>query len=365
LTFWSFALLALIAALWIFSGILLPFLAGLALAYFLDPIADGLERAGFSRLISTLIILFCSIFALILLLLLVLPIVVDQLTKLAVNLPGLASELIRLFENSAPQWLKDALAGSGTDVTSWLKDNAGRAAQWAAAVLTSVWSGGLALVNILSLIVVTPIVAFYLLNDWDHMVAIVDNCLPRQHLETIRGLARQIDAAMAGFIRGQGTVCLSLGVFYAVTLSLLGLNFGFVIGLMTGALSFIPYVGATVGGLTAIGVALVQFWPEPVPIVLVAAAFLAGQFLEGNFLSPRLVGNRIGLHPVWLMFALFAFGYLFGFVGLLVAVPLSAAFGVLIRFAIAQYMKSPLYLGVPAHAADAPQIEEKKKEKVK
>jgi predicted PurR-regulated permease PerM len=353
-SFWGIAFLALIGALWLFSDILLPFLAGLALAYFLDPVADSLERAGFTRLVATFIILLCSLLLIIVILFLALPILADQITKLAVNLPSLISNFVQLFDKWAPDWLKDALAGSGTDVSGWLRDNAGRAAQWVGTVLTSVWSGGLAVVNVLSLLIVTPIVAFYLLNDWDRMIAIVDDCLPRQHLETIRALARQIDDAMAGFIRGQGTVCLTLGLFYAIALSVLGLNFGFLIGLAAGALSFIPYVGAIIGGVAAVGMALVQFWPEPMPILLVAGAFALGQFLEGNFLSPRLVGERVGLHPVWLMFALFAFGYLFGFVGLLMAVPLAAAAGVIIRFGVSQYRKSPLYLGTIPKVHDFP-----------
>jgi predicted PurR-regulated permease PerM len=353
-SFWGAAFLALIAFLWLFSAILLPFLAGLALAYFLDPLADALERAGLTRLLATFLILLCSLLGIILAVLLVLPILADQFSKLAANLPNIIANAVHQFDQSAPQWLKDALAQSGTDVSGWLRENVGRTAEWAGTVLTSVWSGGMALVNVLSLLIVTPIVAFYMLNDWDRMIAKVDGWLPRPHAETVRALARQIDAAMAGFIRGQGTVCLTLGLFYAVALSLLGLNFGFLIGLAAGALSFIPYVGAIVGGLAAIGMALVQFWPQPMPIVLVGAAFALGQFLEGNFLSPRLVGERVGLHPVWLMFALFAFGYLFGFVGLLMAVPLAAAAGVLIRFALGQYIKSPLYLGVPQQPADAP-----------
>jgi predicted PurR-regulated permease PerM len=142
-------------------------------------------------------------------------------------------------------------------------------------------------------------------------------------------------------------VCLVLGVFYAVALSIAGLNFGLLIGLGAGLLSFIPYVGTIVGGVLSIGMALVQFWPDWVQVLVIVAIFVAGQFIEGNFLSPYLVGNRIGLHPVWLMFALFAFAYLFGFVGLLLAVPLAAAVGVLVRFALKQYLKSPLYLGVP------------------
>ena len=189
-------------------------------------------------------------------------------------------------------------------------------------LIASIWSGGLALVNLVSLLLVTPVVAFYLLNDWDHMVARVDSWLPRAHAETIRKLAREIDEAMAGFIRGQGTVCLLLGAFYAISLSLAGLSFGMLIGLVTGMLSFIPFVGAIIGGVAAIGMAVVQFWPDWVQIAIIAGIFVLGQFIEGNFLSPKLVGDSVGLHPVWLMFALFAFGYLFGFVGLLMAVPL-------------------------------------------
>jgi predicted PurR-regulated permease PerM len=201
------------------------------------------------------------------------------------------------------------------------------------------------LVNLLSLVIVTPIVAFYLLTDWDRMVARLDSWLPRPHVETLRGLAREMDDAMAGFIRGQAVVCLLLGLFYAIGLSLAGLNFGLLIGLAAGILSFIPYVGSFIGFVLSISVAFVQFWPDWVHIAAVAAIFAAGQFIEGNFLSPKLVGNRVGLHPVWLMFALFAFGYLFGFAGLLMAVPLAAAVGVLTRFALRKYLSSPFYLG--------------------
>jgi predicted PurR-regulated permease PerM len=191
-------------------------------------------------------------------------------------------------------------------------------------------------------------VAFYLLADWDRIVAKIDSLLPRDHLEDVRAIARDIDTAMAGFIRGQGTVCLLLGLFYAVALSLAGLKFGLAIGFGAGMLSFIPYVGALIGGALAIGVGLVQFWPDYGSVLLIVGIFAAGQFIEGNFLSPKLVGGSIGLHPVWLMFALFAFGYVFGFVGLLLAVPMAAAAGVLVRFMIAQYLRSRLYTGAPA-----------------
>ena len=347
ITFWAVSFLVLILVLWLLSPILLPFIAGLVLAYFLDPVADALERLGLPRVAATAVILLLSILLLVLIGLLVVPILGDQIVKFAGDLPSLMQSLLARFNEVAPQWVKDAIAKSGTDIQGSISDIAGKAAGWTATLLASVWSGGMALVNILSLMVVTPIVAFYLLADWDRLVAKVDSWLPRDHAGEIRTIFADIDAALAGFIRGQGTVCLLLGLFYALALSIAGLKFGLVIGLGAGLLSFIPYVGALVGGLVAIGVGLVQFWPDFTSILVVIGIFAVGQFIEGNFLSPKLVGSSIGLHPVWLMFALFAFGYVFGFVGLLLAVPLAAAAGVLVRFALNQYLASKLYRGVP------------------
>ena len=347
LAFWLIAFVAFILVFWLLSPVLLPFIAGLVLAYFLDPVADALERLGLPRIVATLIILLCSILSLVLILLLVVPILGDQIIKLAGDLPTLMQSLLARFNDAAPQWIKDGLAKSGTDIQGSIGDIAGKAAGWTAALLSSIWLGGMALVNILSLLVVTPIVAFYLLADWDHLVAKVDGWLPRDHAASIRGIATDIDAALAGFIRGQGTVCLLLGIFYAVALTIAGLKFGLVIGVAAGLLSFIPYVGALIGGVLAIGVGLVQFWPDYPSMLVIVGIFAVGQFIEGNFLSPKLVGGSIGLHPVWLMFALFAFGYMFGFVGLLLAVPMSAAAGVVVRFMLKQYMASKLYRGVP------------------
>jgi predicted PurR-regulated permease PerM len=352
ITFWLVAFTAMILVLWLLSPILLPFIAGLVLAYFLDPVADALERLGLPRILATLCILVVSILAIVLIGLLIVPILGDQVVKFAGDLPTLLQSLLARFNEVAPLWVKDAVAKSGTDIQGSISDIAGKAAGWSATLIASIWSGGLALVNIVSLLVVTPIVAFYLLADWDHLVAKVDGWLPRDHTSAIRSIATDIDKTLAGFIRGQGTVCLLLGMFYAVALSLAGLKFGLVIGIAAGLLSFIPFVGALVGGLTAIGVGLVQFWPDYASILTVVAIFAVGQFLEGNFLSPKLVGSSVGLHPVWLMFALFAFGYLFGFVGLLLAVPLAAAAGVLVRFALSQYLGSKLYRGVPREMPD-------------
>lgn len=358
LMFWAAGLLVLVLALWLLSAILLPFIAGMVLAYILDPIADALERLGLPRLVATLVILGTSVVLLVIGFLLLMPLLGDQIGKFIAYLPHVLGNLTRLFNEMAPQWLKDTLTDTGTNIPSSVSDLAGRAAVWMGSLLGSLWSGSLALFNLLSLLVVTPVVAFYMLNDWDHMVAKVDSWLPRQHADTIRSLALQINETMAGFIRGQGTVCIALGVFYAVGLSVAGLSFGMLIGLGAGFLSFIPYVGTITGAVVSIGMALVQFWPDWVRIAVVVGIFVAGQFLEGNFLSPKLGGERVGLHPVWLMFALFAFGYLFGFVGLLMAVPVAAALGVLIRFALKQYLSSPLYLGETPSAGRRSRIKE-------
>jgi predicted PurR-regulated permease PerM len=348
---WSAALAALIAVMWLLSAILLPFIAGLVLAYFLDPVADALERYGLPRLAATGLILLTAIFILTTALVILVPVLNEQLARFADDLPSLIESLVARFDEFAPLWMKELVANSGANVQGSITEVAGKAAGWIVSLLSSILSGGMALVNLLSLMVVTPIVAFYLLVVWDSMIAKVDSWLPRDHADVLRQLARQIDAAMAGFIRGQGSVCLLLGAFYAVALSLAGLKFGLAIGLLAGFLTFIPYAGALIGGVLAIGVGLVQFWPDYVSILMIAGIFALGQFIEGNFLSPKLVGKSVGLHPVWLMFALFAFGYVFGFVGLLLAVPMAAAAGVLVRFALGQYLQSPLYLGTGAQAA--------------
>jgi predicted PurR-regulated permease PerM len=349
---WAVSLAVLIFFLWVFSSILLPFIAGLVLAYFLDPVADSLERLGLPRIAASLLIVVTSILVIVITVMLVAPMLTDQVIRLARDLPEIINALVNRFNTLAPVWIKDALAETEAKVGDSATGIAGQATEWFGTLLATLLTGGLALFNLISLLVVTPIVAFYLLLDWDSMVAKVDSWIPREHVGTVRKLARRIDRSMAGFIRGQSMVCLLLGIFYAAALTFAGLRFGLAIGMIAGFLTFIPYVGALIGGVLAIGVALMQFWPEFWPIAIVAGIFALGQFMEGNFLTPKLVGGSVGLHPVWVMFALFAFGYVFGFVGLLLAVPLAAVAGVLIRFALDQYLGSQLYLG---DSRDAPE----------
>lgn len=340
--FWLGALLFLLLFLWVFSGILLPFILGMALAYLLDPIADWLEKVGMSRFWATITIVILSVLVLSIVALTVIPLLVSQLADFLNDLPGYAAELQalgnRFLDTEIGRYFGQQREGSGVD--QWVSQGAA----WIASFIGSIWAGGRALLSAVSLIVVTPVVAFYLLYDWDRMLGRVDGLLPREHQDTIRALGHDVDLAIAGFIRGQGAVCLILGLFYAISLSVVGLNFGFLIGSVAGVISFIPYVGSIVGFFLAVGVALVQFWPDWLWVVGVGGIFAVGQFVEGNILQPRLVGSSIGVHPVWLMFALFAFGSLFGFVGILLAVPVTAAIGVLVRFAVERYRKSGLYL---------------------
>lgn len=341
--FWTAALVLLLLFLWLFSGILLPFVLGMALAYLLDPVADRLQRGGMNRFWATLTILLVAVLVLVLVGLLAIPLLVAQLEAFLDRLPsyvaqvrGLAS---RFLETRLGQFFETQDGATRVDQV------VAQGASWITTVLGSVWAGGQALVGVVSLIVVTPVVAFYILYDWDRMLTRLDNLIPRDHVETVRRLGREIDAAMAGFIRGQGAVCVVLGLFYALALTIIGLNFGFLIGSVAGLISFIPFVGSIVGFLLSVGVAIVQFWPDWIWVLAVAGIFAAGQFLEGNILQPRLVGSSVGVHPVWLMFALFAFGSLFGFVGLLLAVPATAAIGVLVRYAVEQYRASRIYWG--------------------
>lgn len=344
--FWFAALLFAVVFLWMFSSILLPFIAGLALAYLLDPVADRLERLGVGRLGATLLILFVFILTFVLFLMLVVPLVVRELTVFLQSLPNYVGQLQRIaIARGGP--LLDLLGGEAAvrDIERPISEMVTQGTGYLITLLGSLLAGGQALLSVFSLLVVTPVVAFYLLIDWDRMVSTIDSWLPLSHRETLRRLAREMDRVLSGFVRGQATLCLILGVFYAIALTLIGLNFGAVIGLTAGFLSIIPYVGSLTGLILSVGVAIVQFWPDYVWILATLGIFVFGQFVEGNILSPKLLGKSVGVHPVWLMFALFAFGSILGFVGLLIAVPLAAAVGVLARFALDRYLQSTLYDG--------------------
>jgi predicted PurR-regulated permease PerM len=327
--------------LYALGNVLLPFVLGGAIAYVLDPIADRVEKLGFSRVLSVATITVIAARGFVVAFLLIIPTLIQQTTSLVESAPTIVAQLQHWLTERFPS-LMDAdstIRHQLTAVGQTIQSKGGD-------LLNGLVSSALSLINILVLLVVVPVVAFYLLLDWDRMVAVIDDLLPRDHAPAIRQVAADIDKTLASFIRGQGTVCLILGTYYGVSLMLVGLTFGLAVGFVGGIISFIPYVGALVGGALAIGLALFQFWGDWLWIGVVAGIFGIGQLMEGNVLTPKLVGGSVGLHPVWLILALSVFGSLFGFVGMLVAVPVAAMFGVLARFALVQYKAGRLYRGL-------------------
>ena len=340
-TYWSAFVAIFLAALWFLGDVILPFVVGGAIAYFLDPVADRLEAMGLSRVASTVIIAVLATLAFVIGALIVIPLFVEQTVELGNEIPRILKQLQDYLNTRFPELIdpNSTVRKSLDEFGEMVRSNAG-------ALVEQVFQSAMGVVSAVVFIVVTPVVAFYLLLDWDNMIARIDELLPRDHRETIRRLAREVDTVISGFVRGQLSVCLILGAFYAVALMLVGLKFGLVVGVIAGLLTFIPYVGSVVGGALSIGLAIFQFWDQPIWIAVVAGIFMLGQAVEGNILTPKLVGGSVGLHPVWLLFALSAFGTLFGFVGMLVAVPVSAVIGVLVRFAVEQYKSGRLYWGL-------------------
>ncbi|MEM6620746.1 MAG: AI-2E family transporter [Pseudomonadota bacterium] len=338
--YWSIAFVGLILALWFLSDALLPFVLGAAIAYLTDPLADFLEAKGLSRVLATVLITVVSLTIAVVAILLIIPVLVDQVRQAVADAPVYIDQIRGVMAALLPE-----VQTEGTFLNRAVSNLRDNAEQWSVSLLAKIWSGGIALVNFIAVMFVTPVVAFYLLMDWDRMVEGFDDYLPREHRASIHQIMKELDRVMAGFVRGQLTVCMILGCFYAVCLMFVGLDFGLLIGVFAGLVSFIPYVGSVLGGVISIGVATAQFWDNPVWIVAVAIIFVIGQAIEGNFLTPKLVGDKVGLHPVWLMFALSAFGVLYGFVGLLIAVPAAAAIGVVGRFMLTKYKSGRLYAG--------------------
>jgi predicted PurR-regulated permease PerM len=340
--FWTGLIALFVLAIHLLSSILLPFVAGAAIAFFLDPLVDRFENIGLSRTLGTLLALAFFLTVIVLFLLLLAPLLQTQVTQLVSRFPvylaAVRAQLDHLFElledRLAPedmQKLRDAAGSKIADIVA----GAGQ-------ILSSVLTGGVAVANILSLMFITPVVSFFLLRDWDLIVATIDSWLPRHHLRTIREQAHLIEETLSGFIRGQASVCALMGAIYGIGLTLLGLDFGLVIGITVGLLIFIPFLGGLTGAVLAVILAFAQFgdWHRP---FYIAMLFAVGQTLEGNMITPKLVGDRVNLHPVWIIFSLLAFGALFGFLGVLIAVPFAAVLGVLLRFALRRYLESPLY----------------------
>ena len=325
------------------SSILLPFIVAVITAYFLDPVTKKIEKLGLSRTAATftITILFFAIF--IILSIILVPLFYDQFTSMIQKIPTYVhlynEEILPYFstilEKFDPESI-DSARQSVREASSYILNFAGK-------VIIDIWSSGIAIVNLLSLLFVTPIVTFYILRDWHHIIDKLSNLIPPKHSKIVGQLVGQIDVTLSAYIRGQTNVCLILGIFYAAALTLAGLEFGFVIGLSTGILSLIPYVGLLFGFVVAMVIAVFQF-SNSLDIGIIALIFITGQIIEGNFITPKLVGDKVGLHPVWIIFCMLAGATMFGFIGLLLAIPTTAIIGVLTRFLIYQYLNSSFYL---------------------
>ena len=340
LRYWGIATTIFVVVMWFLGDVLLPFVIGGAVAYFIDPVADRLERAGLSRAGATAVITIIAVILFVIMALLVIPTLITQSIQLANLMPQLMQDLQTFLTTRFP-----ALADEDSTMRQALVSFGETVRSLSPQLFDTLVGSALSLLNVVMLVVIVPVVAVYLLLDWDRMIAHVDSLLPRDHAPVIRTLAGEIDKVLSAFIRGMGTVCLILGTYYAIALMIVGLQFGLVVGFIAGLVTFIPYLGAIIGGVLAIGLALFQFWGEWASIGAVVGIFVVGQVIEGNVLTPKLVGGSVGLHPVWLLLALSVFGSLFGFVGMLVAVPIAAALGVVARFGTEQYQQSILYRG--------------------
>jgi predicted PurR-regulated permease PerM len=354
LAFWLGLLVVAVLALGLVQGILMPFATGFAIAYVLAPAVAWIERRGIRRSLAALAVLILFLLGLALVLVILVPLIQGQVVQLINRVPYLVgalqdqlSRLMQLLQQHLP-------AEDVTKLRDLLGAKLAEALTWLAGLVQGMITSSFAILNILSLVVVTPIVTYFLLRDWEKMVALIDSYLPRRSLDTVRGQARLVSDTLVGFVHGQALVCLILGTYYAIALSLAGLASGLALGVLIGVLAIIPIVGVLTGLALAIALAASQYgsWSE---ILLVAAIFAVGQLAEANFLTPKLIGDRVHLHPLWVIFALFAGGTLYGFVGVLVAVPTAAVIGVLARFALARYRASSLYGALPEGLPEPPE----------
>lgn len=342
LLFWIGLIAVVIFALGVLQSILLPFIAGVVIAFVLAPAVARLERWGVRRTLASLVVLIVFLVGVALVFVLLVPLIQNQVVTLIGKVPSLVTflqdqlgKVINLAQQELPadqvQKLRDMVGAKLGEALSWL-----------ASLFQSLITSSIAILNIVSLVIVTPIVTFLVLRDWEKMVALIDDYLPRQSLATVREQAKIVSEMLVGFIHGQALVCLILAIYYGTTLSFAGLDSGLALGLLIGVLAIIPILGGALGFVLALGLAASQYgtWRA---IITVCIIFAVGQTVEGNFLTPKLVGDRIHLHPVWVMFALFAGVTLLGFAGLIVAVPAAAVIGVLVRFALGRYRRSAVY----------------------
>lgn len=348
LRYWGLAAAVLVLMLWFLGQAILPFVLGAGLAYLLNPIVERLVRLGLGRVVATTLIALLVLAGAVLIVVFLVPVLVNQALEFLKEVPGVLAALLEALQREFPgrYGQEGPVDRAITGMVEWLQTRGGDVAE-------TVYTSARSVISVLVMMIIVPVVAFYLLVDWPRLVTRIDGLLPRQHAPTARRLAREMDTAIGAFLRGMGAICLMMAVYYSLALTLVGLQFGLIVGIVAGFLTFIPYVGAITGGILAIGLALYQFWGEWFSVALVAGVFFAGQAIESYAITPRIVGRSVGLHPVWILAALAVFGTLFGLLGLLIAVPLAAALAVLVRYGIELYEHSALYSGPVIHPSDS------------
>ena len=345
---WAWLGVALLVAvlLYFLHGILSPFLVGILLAYLADPLVDRLERMGLSRTWGVVVVF--SLFVLLFLALLL--VLVPMLAKQLVRLYELAPQMLDWLQHVALPWVQGRLGLADgfwkfDKIKAAIGAHMGQTTDIVGVVVSQATASGLALLAWLANLVLIPVVGFYLLRDWDLMMAKLRSLLPRQREAQVMGLAGECHEVLGAFVRGQLLVMLALGLIYAGGLMLVGLELGLLIGLLAGLAAIVPYMGFIIGIGAALVAGLFQFGGDPYAMVGIVAVFMAGQALEGMVLTPLLVGDRIGLHPVAVIFAILAGGELFGFTGVLLALPVAAVIMVLLRHVHDLYKESDMYAG--------------------
>lgn len=341
--FWLALFILFCISVYVLRSVLLPFVAGIVIGYLLDPFASRFEKWGMNRTLATFLVLFLVVIFLVPAVILLVGVIDEQLGRFISVIPQYISSFVKKIDPFINEIHEKFPNLEADKIKMYLRNNIANSLKLVGGVFRGIITSGFALFNLISLLLITPVVTFYMLRDWDKFIAKIDSLLPRSSKKSIREQARQIDKTLAGFLRGQLSVCVLLGTYYSIGLHLVGLDLGLLVGFIAGIISFIPYVGSIVGFILSIGIAFAQF-DSMMPVMQVVLVFATGQFIEGNFLTPKLVGDNVGLHPVWVMFALLAGGVLLGFLGLMIAVPVAAIIGVLLRHAIDNYKKSSLYL---------------------
>ena len=323
--------------LWNISDILAPFILGGILAYLLDPMADKMESFGVPRLLTALTVSLLALFVLMTAAILVIPIIFDQINQIIGFIPYITNEIHVVMQKG----FKVLNLGEVEDID--LVNLSKNLNEVSPIFAKSIFNSSFAILDFIFLLMVTPIVAIYLLVDWDKIIKEVEKVIPRRLEPTISQIVIEMHKTVASFLRGQFSVCIILAIFYAASLTALGLEYGLLVGLFSGLISFIPLIGSILGGLVALVVSLAQFWQTPEWVGVVLIIFLFGQVLEGNLLTPRLVGKSVKLHPLWIIFSVTCFGSLMGWVGIILAVPSAACIAVLVRFSLKIYFETDFY----------------------